>query len=117
LNNLENSVIRPTFKEPRIHFALNCAAVSCPKLNNKPFQATKLESQLKLMTEKFLSDKNYGMKIEGKKVFLSQIFEWYADDFGGKDNLLKWISENSSYDVSDKKLAGFIEYNWALNGK
>ncbi len=117
LNELENNLIRPTFKEPRIHFALNCAAVACPKLSSRPFQALKLEDQLQKATEQFLNDSSYGMRVEGKNVYLSQIFEWYAADFGGKEKLLNWITKNTSKDLKGYKLKGFIEYNWALNDK
>lgn len=116
LNKLENEIIRPLFREPRIHFALNCAAVSCPKLSNKPYKEESLNNQLKVATEKFLSDPKYGMEIKGEKVRVSQIFEWYKDDFGGKDQILNWITANSSFDLTGKKLDGFITYDWVLNG-
>lgn len=117
LNHIENNIIRPTFKEPRIHFAVNCAAVSCPKLSNQAFSESNINTLLQLNTERFLNDSNIGMLQKGKKVELSQIFEWYAVDFGGKENLLKWISNNSKMDLTNSKFKGFIPYNWELNNK
>ena len=114
LNQLENEIIRKQFKDPLIHFGLNCAANSCPKLLNKPYIGDAKE-QLDQMTERFLKDSYIGVRIEGKKVYLSKIFEWYANDFGGRDNLLKWIGDQLQKELSDYELADFIHYDWSIN--
>jgi hypothetical protein len=117
LNDVENKIIRPTFKEPRIHFAVNCAAVSCPKLSNKAFSEKNINYLLQVNTERFLKDTVIGLKQNGSEVELSQIFEWYAVDFGGKEELLNWITANSNLDLSKASFKGFITYNWGLNNK
>lgn len=117
LNQIENDIIRPTFKDARIHFAINCAAVSCPKLSNVAFSENNVEILLKANTERFLNDKQIGLSIVDQSVELSSIFDWYAVDFGGKENLLKWITENSTQNLDGKILKGFFSYNWDLNNK
>lgn len=117
LNDIENKIIRPTFKEPRIHFAINCAAVSCPKILNKAFSEKNIATLLQENTERFLENTTIGLKQYGTKVEISKIFDWYAVDFGGKENLLKWISDHSNQDLSKSSLKGFITYNWELNNK
>lgn len=112
LNNIENDIIRPTFNEPRIHFAVNCAAKSCPPLMNSAFVASKLDSQLESQTQKFLNNSNYNM-ITSSKVSVSKIFEWYKGDFG---DLSTFINRYTKEDTKNAKIA-FNEYNWALNGK
>lgn len=117
LNYLENKIIRPVFKEPKIHFAVNCGAASCPKLSNNAFSEKNVDTLLQENTERFLKSSGIGIKQNGGEVELSKIFEWYADDFGGKDNLLEWITTNSSLDLSKDSIKSFITYDWELNDK
>ena len=117
LNYLENKIIRPVFKEPKIHFAVNCGAASCPKLSNNAFSEKNVDTLLQENTERFLKSSGLGIRQNGGEVELSKIFEWYADDFGGKDNLLKWITTNSSLDLSKDSVKSFINYDWKLNDK
>ena len=117
LNYLENKIIRPVFKEPKIHFAVNCGAASCPKLSNYAFSEKNIDTLLQENLERFLKSSGIGIKQNGDKVELSKIFEWYADDFGGKDNLLKWITTNSSLNLSKYSFKSFITYDWSLNDK
>ena len=117
LNYLENKIILPGFKEPKIHFAVNCGAASCPKLSNNAFSEKNIDTLLQENLERFLKSSGIGIKQNGDKVELSKIFEWYADDFGGKDNLLKWITTNSSLNLSKYSFKSFITYDWSLNNK
>jgi|TARA_B110000261_G_C13081515_1_gene356130 hypothetical protein len=117
LNDIEHKIIRPTFKEPRVHFSVNCAATSCPKLSNKAFSEKNINALLQENTERFMADSFSGLRSDGKEIELSQIFEWYIVDFGGKDSLLQWITNNSIQDLSQSKLKGFISYSWELNNK
>ena len=82
LDHLEHEIIRKNYKEPRIHFALVCAAIGCPKLPNESFIASKLVQQFDERTKLFLSeqDKN-AIDNDQKVVYLSSIFNWFASDF------------------------------------
>jgi hypothetical protein len=111
LNQVENEIIRPKFKEPRIHFAVNCAAKSCPKILNRAFTGATLNSQLEAAAKAFVNNtaKN---TITGSKVTVSKIFEWYAKDFG---NLITFLNKYSSTKISSSAKIAYMEYDWALN--
>lgn len=113
LNDIENKVIRPTFKEPRIHFAVNCAAKSCPKLLNEAFVPEKLEAQLEKQTKAFVNNATYN-KVAANKVQVSKIFEWYAVDFG---NLITYLNKYSIIKISSSAAIEYIAYDWQLNEK
>lgn len=110
LNQIENDIIRPQYKEPRIHFAVNCAASSCPPLLNEAFQPYKLDEQLELQTKKFINNKDYN-QISGKNARISKIFEWYGEDFGDLKSYIKKYTGISPRNIT------YNEYDWSLNSK
>ena len=111
LNQIENEIIRPQFQEPRIHFALNCAARSCPPLFNRAFEADQLENQLQTRTRLFLNNKSYNI-IESGKLRLSKIFDWYSKEFG---DIPAFIQPFTSTTLNPKASVAFNEYDWDLN--
>ena len=115
LYKLENELIRPRFKEPRIHFALNCASVGCPQLPAVPFLPKTLETQLAAETHKFLHEKR-NVSVENGTVVLSHIFKWYKEDF--PPNAMAWITSQSK-DISLPPAAKvtYRPYDWALNAQ
>lgn len=114
LNEVENEIIRPKFKEPRIHFAVNCAAKSCPKLMNKAWTEDNLNSSLTTQTKAFLANSTEN-QLSAKQVKLSKIFEWYNVDFTDNGSLISFINKYSSTTVSDNAKVLYNEYNWELN--
>lgn len=113
LNHIEHEIIRKQYDEPRIHFALVCASKGCPSLSNELFTENNLISLLDKQAKDFLSDKNRN-RVEGKKIFLSEIFSWYGSDFNNKHGSYK------KYVLKTLKLEGkysfkFIPYDWSLN--
>ncbi|MCB0633819.1 MAG: DUF547 domain-containing protein [Saprospiraceae bacterium] len=111
LNQIENEIIRPQFNEPRIHFAVNCAARSCPPLLNHAYTADKLDSQLTQQSKAFINNAQYNA-IQGKSVNLSKIFEWYAGDFG---NLIAFLNKYSETSIQGNAKVAYQDYDWALN--
>jgi len=114
LNQIENEVIRKRFNEPRIHFALNCASESCPVLLNKAYTPGAVYGQMTSQTKRFLNDtsKNTFGK---KEVQISQIFDWYQEDFtkGGK-TVFDFINKYRTEQLDDQKIT-YKEYSWDLN--
>jgi len=102
--------------DPRIHFAINCGAKSCPKLLNEAYEADKLSSQLTTATKKFLANKTHNV-ITPKKVKISKIFEWYAEDFKGDNSLIKFLNKYGPVTVNTDAKIEYLEYNWELNGQ
>lgn len=113
LNDIENKIIRPTFKDARIHFALNCGAKSCPPLLSTAFVASSLNAQLDNQTKSFINDKSSN-KITTKSYMISRIFDWYSEDFG---DLPSFINKYSITKVGKGATKSFTDYNWSLNGK
>lgn len=111
LNDIENNIIRKQFNEPRIHFAVNCAAKSCPPLWNRAFQGQFLEEALYQRTKSFLNNSSYN-HFDKKTAYLSKIFEWYAGDFG---DVLSYIKPYVP-SLSARKIS-YEDYDWALNTK
>lgn len=114
LNSIEHSVLRKQFDEPRIHFAINCASYSCPKLLNEAFTADKLESQLQKTAKDFVNDKSKN-KITATSLELSQIFNWYKGDFTKNKTLIAYIQQYTSVKISPKAKVSHLEYDWSLN--
>lgn len=113
LYDLENELIRPTFKEPRIHFALNCASAGCPVLPAEPFLPATLEAQLARETSKFVHETR-NVAVEGGKVVLSEIFKWYAEDF--QPSAVAWINGVApDLKLPAKAEVTYRPYGWALN--
>jgi hypothetical protein len=126
LNDVENNQIREGFKDPRIHFAINCAAESCPPIRPEPFVGAKIDQQLDDQSRKFLAGPN-GVRVEKKGptavVYTTKIMDWFEEDFerwgGGALGFIK------RYGPGDKvrliEAAGnqvkleFNEYSWKLN--
>lgn len=80
---LENSLIRRRFEEPRVHFALNCASISCPRRPTEEFRGDRLGDQLTRETKNFLSQhRHFEIDMDKGVVRLSSIFDWYTRDFG-----------------------------------
>lgn len=115
LDDLENNVIRPTFKDARVHVALNCAAVSCPPLLPRAYRADDLDATLEANMKRFVNDSSRNQVDDAKRQLrLSRIFEWYADDFGGKEKVAGYVSKYLGRDVSGYAVS-FLEYDWTLN--
>jgi hypothetical protein len=123
LNDIEHKILRK-MNEPQIHFAIVCASSSCPELMNEAYEADKIETQLENQTRKFLNDKTRNhIDLKGRKVFISKIFDWFEEDFGGnKENVLKFISkyiqENIASDIKTNISLwniSYEDYNWNLN--
>lgn len=113
LNTIEHEILRKKFDEPRIHFAINCASSSCPKLRNEAYSEQKLESQLEDQADDFINNsrKNSINELETK---VSKIFDWFKSDFTRNTDLVSFISRyNASINAENK--VEYLEYNWNLN--
>lgn len=111
LNNIEHDIIRPRYKDPRIHFAVNCAAASCPPLPNKAFTASNLDGLLTSRTKSFIRNDKYNT-ISAENVQVSKIFDWYGEDFG---DLREFLNKYAETEILADTDIGFKEYDWSLN--
>jgi len=113
LGQIEHDILRK-MKEPRIHFAINCASYSCPKLWNRAYTATGLDQQLQLATREFIRDPAHN-RISGDTVELSMIFRWYKGDFTEDGGLLSYIAPYSDIKPDPGARISYKDYNWNLN--
>lgn len=114
LNDIEHEILRKKFEEPRIHFAINCASISCPDLRAEAYTASKIEQQLAEQTRLFINDTSKN-KLSKDKAELSKIFNWFSKDFTQQGSLLQFINQYSNTQVSEKATVDYLDYDWNLN--
>lgn len=121
-DEIEHEIIRPTFAEPRIHFAVNCAARSCPTLRAEAYRADRLDEQLDLAVESFVGTPEH-FTLDGEDpaiLHLNKVMDWYQDDFGGPTGLKEFFgpyldAESEQILRSEATQLRFFEYDWTLN--
>ncbi len=124
LDTLEQTVIRPEYQEPRIHFALVCGAMSCPPLLDEPFDAARLDDQLETLGRRWLRQPDALVLEEDGGISMSSIFSWYRSDFDSMDGLSGVLERY--LDADDPRRAQaleaarasrilFLAYDWSIN--
>lgn len=113
LGDLEHKILRK-MDEPRIHFAINCASYSCPKLLNRAFTETNIESLLEQAAIDFVNDPKRNI-LSAEKASLSQIFNWYKKDFTENGSLEEYINQYTAQELTSSTKINYLSYNWALN--
>lgn len=113
LNQIENEILRARFNDPRIHFAINCAAKSCPPLSNRAYTAANLERTLTERTRAFINDTRFNT-FAPDHARISKIFEWYSADFG---DLKAFLNRYAAVQLQPAAAVEFQEYDWALNAQ
>jgi hypothetical protein len=132
LDDIEHQILRPTFKDARVHFAMNCASISCPPLAAQPYRPQTLDSQLNEAARACLASPE-GLRLDGDTLRVSSIFKWYGEDFIAEYSPLA----PGTRDAKERAILGtvikygppaavelarrsqtriaFLDYNWALN--
>lgn len=121
LDNLEHEIMRPRFKDPRVHFAVNCASKGCPPLRSEPYCGELLNRQLDEMTIAFINDPRRG-RLEGDTLHVSSIFKWYEEDFkDGVAAFFRWYAKGELKKgletLGDSVKIRYLDYDWSLNGR
>ena len=123
LDDIEHDILRKQFMEPRVHFAIVCASLSCPDLRTEPFEGARLEAQLAEATAAFLGNPTKGLQpgADGKAARVSSIFKWFADDFAAAGGVAQFIQRRADGALAGR-LAGltdrglsYLPYDWSLN--
>lgn len=120
LNDIEHRIIRPGFDEPRIHYALNCAAVGCPNLMNRAWEAKTLERDLANAERAYVNDRRGVRFDESGQLILSKIYVWFREDFGQNEKaVLAYLQTVAAPELrarlQEARRVGAYEYDWALN--
>ncbi len=114
LNDIEHKTLRKKFTEPRMHFALNCASMSCPKLRDEAYEADKLDKQLDEQARAFLADKSKNI-ITPDKVQISKIFSWYGKDFTKTGGKIDFLNKYAPVKINRNADIDYLDYDWNLN--
>ena len=119
LDNIEHEILRPIFADPRIHYAVNCASIGCPNLQETAFTADNLQDLLDQAAEQYINHPR-GVRIESGELIVSSIFDWYAEDFGDdEEEIIEHFLDYVEDDLQEKlgvfdKIDDY-EYDWNLN--
>ncbi|MDB4292629.1 DUF547 domain-containing protein [Maribacter sp.] len=113
LGDIEHKILRK-MNEPRIHFAINCASYSCPRLLNEAFSASKMEVQLEESTVVFVNDPKRN-KIAADGIRISEIFKWFKKDFTSEGTLVAYLNQYSDIKLKAGEKINYLDYDWHLN--
>ncbi|MBD99234.1 MAG: hypothetical protein CMO34_05270 [Verrucomicrobia bacterium] len=116
LNNIEHDILRANYKDARIHFAVNCASVSCPKLQNRAFIPERIEEQLEQASRYFINNTSKN-NLQANQVKISRLFEWYMKDFTQEGSLVDFLNRYAAIKINSNAKVGYKEYDWNLNAQ
>ena len=119
LDDIEHEILRPIYRDNRIHYAVNCASVGCPNLQPVPFTSASLEDMLELAAEQYINHPR-GVSIIDGELVLSSIYDWYAEDFGDEESeIIMHLIEYADDELADSLIQydsiDDYQYNWLLN--
>lgn len=119
LDDIEHRILRPVWRDPRIHYVVSCAAVGCPNLAPRALTAANKEALLDRAARDYINHPR-GVNKRGSRLYLSKIYKWYRDDFGGGeagviDHLSRYARPALAARIRDAKGIGGYVYDWALN--
>lgn len=119
LNDIEHRILRPVWKDPRVHYALNCASIGCPNLRRHAYTAASIEEQLDVAAREFIAHPR-AVRFTDEGVYVSSIYSWFQQDFGETEaDVIKHIQGYASTATANKlkgieHIAG-DDYDWSLN--
>ncbi len=118
LDDVENTILRPIYRDPRVHYSVNCASVGCPNLAVEAYTGGKLEAMLEAGAKAFVNSPR-GALVEGGTIKASSIYEWFQADFGGSeatvlDHLRKYASPALTEQLNKIGRIARYDYDWQL---
>jgi uncharacterized protein DUF547 len=119
LDDIEHGILRAQFKDPRVHYAVNCASVGCPNLSTEAYTGAKLNAQLDASARSYVNSPR-GFRFDGQALVASSIYKWFKDDFGGNDqgilrHALKYAEPDLGAKLKTAQSISRFEYDWTLN--
>ena len=119
LDDIEHGLLRPVFKDPRVHYAVNCASISCPNIATEAFKGATLDAQLNAAATAYINHPR-AVRVDGEDVTASSIYDWFQKDFGGSEaGVLAHFNTYASETLKQKLkgITGIADYgyDWSLN--
>lgn len=119
LDDIEHRILRPIWRDPRLHYTINCASIGCPNLQSVPYTAANGDAQLDAAARAYVNHPR-GARVQGGRLYVSSIYDWFEDDFGGgEQGVLEHLRRFADADL--KTALSAIEdisdddYDWTLN--
>ena len=121
LDDIEHRILRPIWRDARIHYAVNCASVGCPNLAMRAYTAANADELLEQGAKEFINHPR-GAVVEDGELFVSSIYTWFADDFGGGDagvirHLKQYAAPELRAQLDGVTAVSGDDYDWSLNQK
>lgn len=121
LNDIEHRILRPIWRDHRIHYAVNCASIGCPNLRSSAFDAANAQALLADAEHAYINHPRGVMQRANGKIQLSSIFDWYSVDFGSDERaILQYLSlHHETLGEVLKNYTGSVkyDYDWGLNSQ
>ncbi|MCB2100678.1 MAG: DUF547 domain-containing protein, partial [Rhodobacterales bacterium] len=118
LNDIEHRILRPLWRDPRVHYAVNCASLGCPDLAARPYAAGDLEARLDTAARAYVNHPR-GAAVKDGRLVVSSIYVWFGGDFGGDDGVLAHLRQYAEPALAGALAAvtaiGDHRYDWGLN--
>jgi hypothetical protein len=119
LDDIEHKILRPKFHDSRVHYAINCAAFSCPNLMAKAWEPATLDADLDAAARAYVNNSR-GVSVTDRGLVLSSIYDWFAADFGGSkqaviDHFLKYADTGLAKQIRANPKIRSYDYDWSLN--
>jgi len=121
LDEIEHGTLRPKYRDPRVHYAVNCASIGCPMLREEAYVAERLEAQLEAQAARFLSDRSRN-RFAGGRLEVSKIFDWFKEDFEPRASYFARYARLLADDPQEQRLIAegraslaHLDYDWSLN--
>ncbi|MBW1704478.1 MAG: DUF547 domain-containing protein [Deltaproteobacteria bacterium] len=121
LDDIEHNRLRPRFKDPRVHFAVNCASKGCPPLRSEPYRGSTVDQQLDDSVSTAVNNPGRN-RLEGETLYVNKVFGWFSEDF--ENGVVAFFLKYAKGDLKKRLESGkekikikYLDYDWPLNGK
>ncbi|GAB4352273.1 MAG: DUF547 domain-containing protein [Kiloniellaceae bacterium] len=121
LNDIEHRILRPLWRDPRIHYAVNCASVGCPNLAATSYRGADIDRQLDQAARAYVNHPR-GVSLDGGRIVVSKIYDWFLEDFGGStarllEHLQRYAEAPLASRLAEVESIDGTAYDWTLNDR
>jgi len=119
LNDIEHRILRPIWKDPRLHYVLNCASLGCPNLRDRVYTASDMDNAMDMAARDYVNHKR-AVSVEGENVNVSSIYSWFLDDFGATEKMAiehfqQYAAPELAKSLNNIEFFNDDSYDWSLN--